>query len=111
MILIPRCRRRWSPREQPFAIVALRSAASLERLRVNQEQATRVAARARRALVLCARSDGKSKRAASLQWRARMQFYGGEDPATGSAAGCAISYLVSSRRGDIGSKNSSSPRR
>jgi trans-2,3-dihydro-3-hydroxyanthranilate isomerase len=24
-----------------------------------------------------------------------MQFYGGEDPATGSAAGCAISYLVS----------------
>jgi len=28
-------------------------------------------------------------------WRARMQFNGGEDPATGSAAGCAISYLVS----------------
>jgi trans-2,3-dihydro-3-hydroxyanthranilate isomerase len=23
-----------------------------------------------------------------------MQFHGGEDPATGSAAGCAISYLV-----------------
>ena len=23
-----------------------------------------------------------------------MQFYGGEDPATGSAAGCAISWLV-----------------
>jgi trans-2,3-dihydro-3-hydroxyanthranilate isomerase len=23
-----------------------------------------------------------------------MQWYGGEDPATGSAAGCAISYLV-----------------
>jgi trans-2,3-dihydro-3-hydroxyanthranilate isomerase len=23
-----------------------------------------------------------------------MQFYGGEDPATGSAAGCAISFLV-----------------
>ncbi len=28
-----------------------------------------------------------------------MQFYGGEDPATGSAAGCAISYLV--RRGVV----------
>jgi trans-2,3-dihydro-3-hydroxyanthranilate isomerase len=27
-------------------------------------------------------------------WRARMQFYNGEDPATGSASGCAISYLV-----------------
>jgi trans-2,3-dihydro-3-hydroxyanthranilate isomerase len=23
-----------------------------------------------------------------------MQFYGGEDPATGSAAGCATAYLV-----------------
>ncbi|NYF77887.1 PhzF family phenazine biosynthesis protein [Granulicella arctica] len=27
-------------------------------------------------------------------WHARMQFYNGEDPATGSASGCAISYLV-----------------
>src|SRR6185437_13537711 len=27
-------------------------------------------------------------------WRARMQFYSGEDPATGSAAGCAIAWLV-----------------
>ncbi len=27
-------------------------------------------------------------------WRARLPLYGGEDPATGSAAGCAISYLV-----------------
>jgi trans-2,3-dihydro-3-hydroxyanthranilate isomerase len=28
------------------------------------------------------------------QVRARMFFYGGEDPATGSAAGCAISWMV-----------------
>jgi trans-2,3-dihydro-3-hydroxyanthranilate isomerase len=34
-------------------------------------------------------------------WRARMQFNGGEDPATGSAAGCAISYLV--KRGAVAS--------
>ncbi len=27
-------------------------------------------------------------------WHARMQFNGGEDPATGSASGCAIAYLV-----------------
>lgn len=27
-------------------------------------------------------------------WRARMQFYSGEDPATGSAAGCAIAWMV-----------------
>jgi trans-2,3-dihydro-3-hydroxyanthranilate isomerase len=30
-----------------------------------------------------------------------MQFYGSEDPATGSAAGCAISYLVA--RGAVAS--------
>jgi trans-2,3-dihydro-3-hydroxyanthranilate isomerase len=28
------------------------------------------------------------------QVRARMFFYGGEDPATGSAAGCAVSWMV-----------------
>jgi len=33
-------------------------------------------------------------------WRARMQFYSGEDPATGSAAGCAIAWLV--RHGWVG---------
>ena len=31
-----------------------------------------------------------------------MQFYGGEDPATGSAAGCAISYLVLHKIVDAG---------
>jgi trans-2,3-dihydro-3-hydroxyanthranilate isomerase len=29
-----------------------------------------------------------------VDWHARMQFYNGEDPATGSASGCAIAYLV-----------------
>jgi trans-2,3-dihydro-3-hydroxyanthranilate isomerase len=28
------------------------------------------------------------------EMRARMLFYGGEDPATGSAAGCAVSWMV-----------------
>jgi len=31
---------------------------------------------------------------ARLEGRARMFFYGGEDPATGSAAGCAASWMV-----------------
>src|SRR5207248_215796 len=34
------------------------------------------------------RSEGR------LEARARMFFYGGEDPATGSAAGCAASWMV-----------------
>jgi len=76
-----------------FAIVALRSAAALSRLRVNQEAATPWLREhgARWFYVL-----GPDTLATNNQpaWRARMQFYGGEDPATGSAAGCAISYLV-----------------
>jgi trans-2,3-dihydro-3-hydroxyanthranilate isomerase len=32
-----------------------------------------------------------------LEVRARMFFYGGEDPATGSAAGCAVSWMVRHR--------------
>src|SRR5438477_5397539 len=34
------------------------------------------------------RRDGR------LEARARMFFYGGEDPATGSAAGCAAGWMV-----------------
>jgi trans-2,3-dihydro-3-hydroxyanthranilate isomerase len=32
--------------------------------------------------------------AADAQWHARMVFYGGDDPATGSAAGPAVAWLV-----------------
>ena len=74
-----------------FAVVTLQSAEALGRLRVDQEQATgylRAHGGGRWFYVLGPVRDG------SKEWRARMQFYGGEDPATGSAAGCAISYLV-----------------
>ena len=76
-----------------FAIVSLRSQAALARLKVNQEEATAwLRDRGARwfyvlAPVLDENQDG-------TKYRARMQFYGGEDPATGSAAGCAIAYLV-----------------
>jgi len=77
-----------------FAIVALRSPESLARLRVNLQQATpwlrERGARWFYVLVPTAVIEGANQPA----WRARMQFEGGEDPATGSAAGCAIAYLV-----------------
>ena len=73
-----------------FAIVALRSHEPLARLRVDQESATRyLRAHGGRWFYVMGPTVGDNK-----AWRARMQFYGGEDPATGSAAGCAISYLV-----------------
>ncbi|MGD0547741.1 MAG: PhzF family phenazine biosynthesis protein [Terracidiphilus sp.] len=73
-----------------FAIVALRSAEALSRLRVNQQEATPwLRERGTRWFYVLGATCGRAPR-----YRARMQFYGGEDPATGSAAGCAISYLV-----------------
>jgi trans-2,3-dihydro-3-hydroxyanthranilate isomerase len=77
-----------------FAIVLLRTVEALARLRVNQEEATPwLRSRgARWFYVMAPAVSGAQDQAASF--RSRMQFYGGEDPATGSAAGCAISYLV-----------------
>jgi trans-2,3-dihydro-3-hydroxyanthranilate isomerase len=73
-----------------FAIVALRSHEALARLKVAQEEATKyLRERGGRWFYVLGPTGGDE-----LGWRARMQFYGGEDPATGSAAGCAISYLV-----------------
>jgi trans-2,3-dihydro-3-hydroxyanthranilate isomerase len=73
-----------------FAIVALRSHEPLPRLRVDQELATKyLRERGERWFYVLGPTGGDNP-----EWRARMQFYGGEDPATGSAAGCAISYLV-----------------
>jgi trans-2,3-dihydro-3-hydroxyanthranilate isomerase len=77
-----------------FAIVPLRSTDALARLKVNQEQATLWLRErgARWFYVLAPEASPKGR--PGQQYRARMQFNGGEDPATGSAAGCAISYLV-----------------
>jgi len=79
----------------PFAIVALRSHQALARLQVSQQEATAwLRTRGARWFYVLGPTGGEAP-----AWRARMQFYGGEDPATGSAAGCAISYLV--RRGAV----------
>lgn len=77
-----------------FAIVVLSSIEALSRLKVRQDEATAWLREreARWFYVLAPEASPESRPA--QQWRARMQFYGGEDPATGSAAGCAISYLV-----------------
>ena len=74
-----------------FAIVVLRSHQALARLKLNREEATAwLRERAARWFYVLGPTGGQTP-----AWRARMQFNGGEDPATGSAAGCAIAYLVS----------------
>jgi len=76
--------------ESGFAIVVLRDLDSLGRLRVKHEEATPwLRDRGGRWFYVLAPTAEQEP-----AYRARMQFDGGEDPATGSAAGCAISYLV-----------------
>ena len=73
-----------------FAIVALSSAASLADLSVRHNEATNwLRERGARWFYVLGPTGTTEP-----DYRARMQFYGGEDPATGSAAGCAIAYLV-----------------
>ena len=77
----------------PFAIVVLRSLEALARLKVDHDAAAEwLRARGGRWFYVLAPDPDQSQ--SPIEWRARMQFYGGEDPATGSAAGCAIGYLV-----------------
>jgi trans-2,3-dihydro-3-hydroxyanthranilate isomerase len=79
-----------------FAIVMLRSIEALGHLKVNHDQATTwLRERGARWFYVLAPAGGKSgSHEPDPSYRARMQFYGGEDPATGSAAGCAIGYLA-----------------
>jgi trans-2,3-dihydro-3-hydroxyanthranilate isomerase len=73
-----------------FAIATLRSHEALARLHVDQDPATAYLRKHGGRWFYVIGPTGIE----SPSWRARMQFNGGEDPATGSAAGCAISYLV-----------------
>jgi trans-2,3-dihydro-3-hydroxyanthranilate isomerase len=78
----------------PFCIVALKSVEALGRLAVPpKESAAWLTAHGARWFYCIAPADAE---AAQPVWRARMQFYGGEDPATGSAAGCCAAYMVRS---------------
>ncbi len=75
----------------PFAIVPLRSLAAAGRLSIPQADARRYLARTDAHFFFCI---APADPAGGAAFHARMQFSNGEDPATGSASGCAIAYLV-----------------
>ncbi|HWA96267.1 MAG TPA: PhzF family phenazine biosynthesis protein [Terracidiphilus sp.] len=77
-----------------FAIVLLNSAGALARLQVAQQEATPWLHQHGARWFYVLGPTGEKTAMGEPEFRARMQFNGGEDPATGSAAGCAISYLV-----------------
>ena len=75
----------------PFAIVPIRDAKSLANLKADLVGMKTLleGTGARFCYFIC-----PEERESWRQVRARMFFYGGEDPATGSAAGCAVSWMV-----------------
>jgi trans-2,3-dihydro-3-hydroxyanthranilate isomerase len=81
----------------PFCVVALKLEA-LQRLAIPQREAMAWLAAKRTRWFYCIAPEQTPGPLTSPHetdvWRARMQFYSGEDPATGSAAGCAIAWLV-----------------
>jgi trans-2,3-dihydro-3-hydroxyanthranilate isomerase len=75
----------------PFAIVPIRDAKALANLQPDLARMSAVleGTGAKFCYFIC-----PEEREDWRQVRARMFFYGGEDPATGSAAGCAVSWIV-----------------
>ncbi len=71
----------------PFCILPLASLDALARLRLDANAMAEALPGPHGRVYALARQSGDT-------WRARMPFNGSDDPATGSAAGCAISYLV-----------------
>ena len=78
----------------PFCIVLLRSLEVSQRLQLVQQEAQAWTAKNDAQFFYCIAPLEKADGGAD--WHARMQFYSGEDPATGSAAGCCIAWLVRS---------------
>ena len=76
----------------PFAIVGIRNQEALTNLNFAHAQAVEFLknSEAKFFYFLCPQRREKNR----LEARARMFFYGGEDPATGSAAGCVASWMV-----------------
>src|SRR5438094_7623074 len=76
----------------PFAIVGIRNQETLANLKFDNAQAAEFLknSEAKFFYFLCPQRREKDR----MEATARMFFYGGEDPATGSAAGCAASWMV-----------------
>jgi trans-2,3-dihydro-3-hydroxyanthranilate isomerase len=64
------------------------------RLQVSQRDAQALLDKSDAKFFYCIAQAETHERTEGPHWHARMQFYNGEDPATGSASGCCISWLV-----------------
>lgn len=75
----------------PFCIVPLRSMEAIGRLSIPPAASQAYLAGTDAKFFYC---TVRAAEGSGADFHSRMQFYNGEDPATGSASGCAIAYLV-----------------
>jgi trans-2,3-dihydro-3-hydroxyanthranilate isomerase len=75
----------------PFTILPLRSLDAIRRLEINQWRASEYLRASGGKFFFCVALEPVDPAA---RLHARMLFYNGEDPATGSASGCAAAWMV-----------------
>ncbi len=75
----------------PFTILPLRNLEAIRRLAINQARATEYLSASGGKFFFCVSRETVDPTA---RLHARMLFYNGEDPATGSASGCAAAWMV-----------------
>jgi trans-2,3-dihydro-3-hydroxyanthranilate isomerase len=78
----------------PFCVVLLASLDAAAHVEVSQREAQALLEGDEAKFFYCIAPAGAHASKEGPHWHARMQFYGGEDPATGSASGCCIAWLV-----------------
>src|SRR5438477_12024308 len=75
----------------PFTILPLRNLDAMRRLNINQTRAAEYLSASGSKFFFCVTRETVDSTA---RLHARMLFYNGEDPATGSASGCAAAWMV-----------------
>jgi trans-2,3-dihydro-3-hydroxyanthranilate isomerase len=79
----------------PFTVTPLKSLAAIQNLRIDLNRAAAYLAQtAGKFFYFVTRETLNRKVDRKARLHARMLFYNGEDPATGSAAGCAAAWMV-----------------
>ena len=75
----------------PFTVLPLRGLKQIQRLQINQSRASEYLSASGGKFFFCVSRETVDPAA---RLHARMLFYNGEDPATGSASGCAAAWMV-----------------
>jgi trans-2,3-dihydro-3-hydroxyanthranilate isomerase len=75
----------------PFTILPIRGLEAIRRLQINQQRSSEYLKASGSKFFFCVATETVDPAA---RLHARMLFYSGEDPATGSASGCAAAWMV-----------------